>query len=138
MTRKSKKDSAGDGPDYDVGYGKPPKQHRFKRGVSGNPKGRKPRSVSIAGTLRKLALEPRNVRIGERTQSLPTLEIAVRRQIEKVIQGDTKAFMAVMGMLLEHVPELKVELERRVTSGEDLALLKDFVQRNTHLIVRKA
>jgi hypothetical protein len=137
MTRKSKKDDTGDGQDYEVGYRKPPKQHRFKRGVSGNPKGRKPRSVSIASTLRKLALEPRTVRIGERTQSLSTLEIAVRRQIEKVVQGDTKAFMALMGMLIEHVPELKVELERRVSSGEDLELLKDFVQRNTHLIARK-
>lgn len=29
--------------DYDVGYGKPPREHQFKRGQSGNPKGRQPR-----------------------------------------------------------------------------------------------
>ena len=45
--------------------------------------------------------------------------------------------MALMGMFIVHVPELMVELERRVSSGEDLELLKDFVQRNTHLIARK-
>ena len=83
MTRKSRKDTASDEPHYEVGYGKPPKQHRFKQGQSGNPKGRKPRSVSIAGTLRKLALEQRTVRIGERIQSLSTLEIGLRRQIER-------------------------------------------------------
>lgn len=27
-------------PDYEVGYGKPPKKHRFRKGASGNPKGR--------------------------------------------------------------------------------------------------
>lgn len=27
-------------PGYEVGYGKPPKQHRFRKGQSGNPKGR--------------------------------------------------------------------------------------------------
>lgn len=27
-------------PDYEVGYGKPPAQHRFPKGLSGNPKGR--------------------------------------------------------------------------------------------------
>ena len=26
--------------DYEVGYGKPPKEHRFKKGQSGNPRGR--------------------------------------------------------------------------------------------------
>lgn len=26
--------------DYEVGYGRPPEQHRFKRGQSGNPRGR--------------------------------------------------------------------------------------------------
>src|SRR5262245_52908052 len=25
---------------YDIGYGRPPKRHRFKKGQSGNPKGR--------------------------------------------------------------------------------------------------
>lgn len=27
-------------PEYEVGYGKPPKKHRFRKGASGNPKGR--------------------------------------------------------------------------------------------------
>ena len=31
---------SGDGADYEVGYGKPPKHTRFKKGQSGNPKGR--------------------------------------------------------------------------------------------------
>lgn len=133
MTRKSKRSESQEETDYEVGYGKPPKQHRFKRGTSGNPKGRKPRSVSIGATLRKLALEHRSVRIGDRTHSLPTLEIALRRQMEKVIQGDTKAFLAVIDLLLQHVPDLQAEIERRVTDGEDLALLQDFVRRNTRL-----
>ena len=28
--------------EYDVGFGKPPKQTRFQKGISGNPKGRPP------------------------------------------------------------------------------------------------
>ena len=34
------------GPDYDVGYGKPPKNRQFPPGQSGNPKGRRSRPSS--------------------------------------------------------------------------------------------
>ncbi len=27
-------------PSYEVGYGRPPAQHRFRKGASGNPRGR--------------------------------------------------------------------------------------------------
>ena len=33
------KGKMGKGSDYEIGYSKPPKQHRFKKGVSGNPAG---------------------------------------------------------------------------------------------------
>ena len=38
MTKK------GNSGDYDVGYRKPPKHSRFKKGVSANPAGRRPGS----------------------------------------------------------------------------------------------
>src|SRR5262249_47700851 len=41
---------------YKVGPGRPPREHRFKPGKSGNPKGAKPKPPSIAPDL-KLALE---------------------------------------------------------------------------------
>jgi hypothetical protein len=37
--------------DYTVGYGKPPAEHQFKPGKSGNPKGREPKSKSMKQTL---------------------------------------------------------------------------------------
>ena len=43
---------AGDG-DYEVGYGRPPKETRFTPGKSGNPKGRPKRKRSLAADLRK-------------------------------------------------------------------------------------
>ena len=42
--------------DYDVGYRKPPAAFRFKKGVSGNPKGRPPR-VRKVDVLRSMLEE---------------------------------------------------------------------------------
>ena len=37
--------------DYEVGYGKPPRHTRFKRGRSGNPRGRHPGSRNLSTVL---------------------------------------------------------------------------------------
>jgi hypothetical protein len=47
--------------DYDVGYRKPPPEHRFKPGQSGNPKGRPSRANRARGRLmRDLLIEMGN------------------------------------------------------------------------------
>lgn len=38
---------------YDIGYGKPPKEHQFKPGQSGNPKGRPKKPKTIKEALQK-------------------------------------------------------------------------------------
>ena len=46
---------------YDVGYGKPPVNTRFRKGQSGNPHGR-PRGARSASTILNAALKSKGVR----------------------------------------------------------------------------
>ncbi len=84
------KDKKGKGADYDVGYGKPPKEHRFKKGSSGNPAGapskRKP--VDVAAILN----EPLAVKASGISQKMPAFEVGVRRLVERGLkQGNLDA-----------------------------------------------
>jgi hypothetical protein len=77
------KDKKGKGGDYDVGYGKPPKKHQFKKGTSGNPAGapskRKRKKIDVAAVLN----EPLVVKnSGVRRKMLP-FEVGVRRLVER-------------------------------------------------------
>jgi len=80
------KDEKGKGGDYDVGYGKPPKQHQFPKGTSGNPAGaptkRNREQVDVAAVLS----EPLAVKNAGIRQKMPPFEVGVRRLVERALK----------------------------------------------------
>ena len=55
----------------------PPADAQFRKGSSGNPRGRPKGSVSLDGLTRKFALKKQVVKIGGKRQKLSRLEIAI-------------------------------------------------------------
>jgi hypothetical protein len=81
--------------DYPVGYGRPPKHTRFKKGQSGNRKGRPKGSRNIGKLMvDALAAKIEVVENGRRIK-LPKGEVAARQIANKAAGGDIKAFNAV-------------------------------------------
>jgi hypothetical protein len=78
-------------PDYEVGYGRPPKGTRFQPGRSGNPRGR-PRNQKTTGALLQQAVS-RKIRIQENgvTKYLTTEQVALRQLANKAAKGDLRA-----------------------------------------------
>src|SRR5271163_3810447 len=78
--------------DHEVGFGKPPKQSRFKTGVSGNPKGRpkrKPLAASeIIGNVLNGTAEYRE---RGRTKMATRLELTLRAWLNRAMKGEAKA-----------------------------------------------
>ena len=84
-----------------VGYGNPPEATRFKKGQSGNPKGRRKGSLNaatvLAGTLRERVVVKEN---GVR-KTVTKLEAAIKQLVNKAASGDLRALQMLVALARE-------------------------------------
>ena len=74
-----------------VGYGKPPEPTRFKKGVSGNPKGRPKGSLNVTTVLSKTLREKVVINEHGRRKTITKLEAALKQLVNKAASGDLRA-----------------------------------------------
>lgn len=103
-------DDLNDGDDYEVGYGKPPKQSRFKPGQSGNPRGR---PIGARGThsqlqawsqpsremiLREL-YEPVTIKEGGRVYKVTGVQAVVKATKKSALMGSAMAQRTALSLV---------------------------------------
>lgn len=106
---------ATDGDDeYEVGYGKPPGQTRFKKGQSGNPSGKRKGGRSRVKELERFLDTPIFVNENGRRRQMRPMEIVRKRMFQLAAQGDVRAIKLMLDM--EHLVDAHrvVEKDRQV------------------------
>jgi hypothetical protein len=83
------------GAEYKVGPGRPPREHRFKPGQSGNPKGAKPKAPSLAPDLKQLLegglSKTVTLKQGERQQIVTMASAGIEQLVAQFAKGDRHA-----------------------------------------------
>lgn len=87
------------------GYGKPPEATRFKKGVSGNPKGRPKGTLNVATVLTRTLRGKVTIRENGRRKKITKLEAALRQLVKKATAGDLRA--------LRHLTALACDAEEQ-------------------------
>ena len=94
-------------------YRKPPVEHQFKKGKSGNPNGRPKKKAlqpgfgalggGIADRLGAMALDeatrPVTVREGDKVSEMPAMQALLRTMFRAAAQGDTKAARQLLELI---------------------------------------
>lgn len=81
--------------DYDIGFGRPPNASKFKRGKSGNPKGRPKGSRNISTLIARELNDQVTVTENGKQRRLSKGQIAIRQLVNKAAAGDPKAMQAI-------------------------------------------
>jgi hypothetical protein len=77
---------------YEIGYGRPPKQFQFKKGKSGNPRGRPRKKLSKKDVWDQIMSEPMYIREeGKAARKITKYEGLCQAQLTKAIKGHTGA-----------------------------------------------
>ena len=85
--------------DYEVGYGKPPKHSRFRKGVCANPRGRgKRRPFEAEEILKEVLFAEMDYKEGGKVRRASRLEIAVRTLAAKAVKGDIASVVLLLKM----------------------------------------
>lgn len=109
--------------EYEVGYGKPPKDTRFKKGQSGNPKGRPKRSRNLTTLIRE-ELERKVVLTENGKQyKMTKAEAMTKRLVAQALSGNMSAMKTLIGMSGD---DEEKELLFHV-SDEDTAVLQNYL-----------
>lgn len=100
MTDDTSNSAKGRVPNYEVGYGKPPKDTRFKKGVSGNPRGRPRGSKNKRPGLHEERLKDIildeayrtiSVRDGDKNVTIPMAQAVMRSMAVNAAKGQHRA-----------------------------------------------
>ncbi len=83
----------------EIGYGKPPEQTRFKKGQSGNPRGRPKGTHNMATVLERILREKVVITEHGRRKNVTKLEAAIKQLANKAALGDLKGLQLLAALV---------------------------------------
>ena len=116
--------------DDEVGYGKTPKATRFKKGQSGNPKGRPKGSRNFKTDVKATLEAPVQLKEKGRVKTVSTQRAALLRLREKALSGNARALDRLIELARAYNDEDPAEATAAALAPSDQAILDNFLRRH--------
>lgn len=112
---------------YKVGYGCPPKEHQFKPGQSGNPKGRPKKNNNFAEDVLEEMSEMITVQENGKLTKITKKRALAKRLIADSLSGKVSA-IKILTPILAGETKITKDFEEELTP-QDAQILEDYIQR---------
>jgi hypothetical protein len=117
-----------DGDDYEVGFGKPPKHTRFRKGQSGNPKGRPKGSKNLATDLGEEMRERIRIRENGKVVKITKQRAIIKSIIAKAVTGVPRAVDLVTRLCERLLEDDAGDVHSTPLQAEDQEIISAFLR----------
>jgi hypothetical protein len=76
---------------YEVGYGKPPKANQFRKGRTGNSRGKRRGEENIISAFKRHVLKRVKIRDGDQVRSITLAEVVILKNYNAALQKNSLA-----------------------------------------------
>ncbi len=122
-------DRTGSPGSHEIGYGRPPKHTRFKKGRSGNPKGRPKEARNLKTDLMEELGERILVREGARAHRISKQRAMVKTLMAGTLKGDARLARLLLSMMMRLLEGEVAGAAEEALDADDLEILEDFARR---------
>ena len=113
--------------DYKVGYKRPPKEHQFKKGVSGNPKGRPKNNATFAENILDEMQEKIIVKESGKQKKITKKQALAKKLVAEALNGKNSAIKLLLPILASET-NLTKEVDEEL-SANDAQIIEDYIRR---------
>lgn len=114
--------------DYEVGYKRPPREHQFLKGQSGNPKGRPKLVKNFKTDLREELEEIITIQEGGKSKPITKQRALIKKLLVKALGGELGALKALTTLIAMHLSENEAEVAE--LTDEEKHLLNKYLYKN--------
>ena len=86
---------------YEVGYGKPPKANQFRRGRTGNPRGKRQGEENTISAFKRIVSKRVKINDGEKVRTITLAEAVILKNCNAAVQKDPFAMSNVFRLAEE-------------------------------------
>lgn len=111
---------------YHVGHGRPPKATQFKKGASGNPRGRPKKVRSVGAILREALSRKISVQENGATRKVLALDVIIRRLVNDAARGVPHSMKHLFLLLDRYGESAQTDIDAAALSADDRAILDSY------------
>jgi Family of unknown function (DUF5681) len=117
-------------PSEQAGFCRPPESTRFKKGVSGNPKGRPKGSLNVATAFVKALREKVVINEHGQRKTVTKLEAALKQLVNKAASGDLRALSQLVSLARDaEAKQNEAAVQEPVISDLDQEVMEGILKR---------